>query len=100
MAVIKSMYGPGGEAKLPYNVISVQAAQRRDLLEVIEDRHKLGSTIITSQLDPSEWHAVIGDATIADAICDRIVHNAHRIKLKGESIRKGEGLANGKKPTK
>lgn len=78
----------------------LQTAQRRDLLEVIEDRHKSGSTIIASQLDPSEWHSVIGDATIADAICDRIVHNAHRIKLKGESIRKGEGLANGKKPAK
>ena len=47
-----------------------------------------------------DWHAAIGDATIADAICDRIVHNAHRIKLSGESIRKKESLTNGKKSAK
>jgi len=76
------------------------AAQRRDLLEVVEDRYKLASTIVTSQLNPDDWHAVIGDATIADAICDRIVHNAHRIKLSGESIRKKESLTNGKKSAK
>jgi DNA replication protein DnaC len=76
------------------------AQQRRDLLEVVEDRHKLASTIITSQLEPEMWHAAIGDATIADAICDRVVHAAHRIKLGGESIRKKEAIANGKKPAK
>jgi DNA replication protein DnaC len=75
--------------------------QRRDLLEVIEDRYSVSSTIVTSQLDPSEWHAVIGDATIADAICDRLVHNAHRIKLAGESIRKtGSTLTKGGKGSK
>jgi DNA replication protein DnaC len=55
---------------------------------VLEDRYGNSSTIITSQLDPSQWHAVIGDATIADAVADRVVHNAHRIKLTGESMRK------------
>jgi DNA replication protein DnaC len=67
-------------------------AQRRDLLEVVEDRYKLGSTIITSQLDTGDWHGAIGDATVADSICDRLVHNAHKVKLSGESIRKLQGL--------
>lgn len=62
--------------------------ERRDLLEVIEDRHHAASTIVTSQLPVEHWHEVIGDPTIADAILDRLVHNAHRINLKGESMRK------------
>lgn len=67
------------------------AAQRRDLLEVLEDRYGNSSTVVTSQLDTDHWHAVIGEATIADAVCDRLVHNAHRIRLKGgESLRKSE----------
>jgi DNA replication protein DnaC len=64
------------------------APQRRDLLEVLEDRYGVSSTIVTSQLDTDHWHPVIGDETIADAICDRLVRNAHRIKLKtAESLR-------------
>lgn len=63
-------------------------AQRRDLLEVLEDRYGNSSTIVTSQLDTDHWHPVIGDETIADAVCDRLVHNAHRLRLKGESMRK------------
>ena len=66
----------------------LDAHARRNLLEVVEDRYNVTSTLITSQLDPKNWHAVIGDETIADAICDRLVHNAARIKLAGESIRK------------
>ena len=62
--------------------------ERRDLLEVIEDRHGSASTIITSQLPIEHWHEVIGDPTIADALLDRLVHNAHKIHLKGESMRK------------
>ena len=62
--------------------------ERRDLLEVIEDRHGAASTIITSQLPIENWHEVIGDPTIADALLDRLVHNAHKIHLKGESMRK------------
>ncbi len=61
---------------------------RTDLLEVIEDRHGRGSTIITSQLPTTHWHDIIGDPTLADAILDRLIHNAHRITLKGESMRK------------
>jgi DNA replication protein DnaC len=62
--------------------------QRRDLLEVIEDRHSLCSTIVASQLPVENWHESIGDPTIADAILDRLVHNAHQINLKGTSMRK------------
>ncbi len=63
-------------------------AARRDLLEVLDDRHALHSTIITSQIPVESWHAAIGDPTLADAILDRLVHNAHRLTLAGESMRK------------
>jgi len=62
--------------------------ERRDLLEVIEERHGHGATIVTSQLPVTHWHEHIGDPTIADAILDRLVHNAHKITLKGGSLRK------------
>jgi DNA replication protein DnaC len=62
--------------------------ERRDFLEIIEDRHNVTSTIMASQLPIRKWHDTIGDPTIADAICDRVVHNAHKIELKGESVRK------------
>lgn len=62
--------------------------ERSDLLEIVEDRYGNASTILTSQRDPDQWHGVIGDETIADAVLDRLVHNAHRIKLGGPSIRK------------
>jgi DNA replication protein DnaC len=63
-------------------------SQRNDLLEIMEDRHGLKSTLITSQLPIEQWHKAIGDATLADAILDRLIHNSHRLKLKGESMRK------------
>lgn len=62
--------------------------QARDLLEIMEDRHGRGSTIVTSQLAVDHWHELIPNPTIADAILDRLVHNAHRLVLEGESIRK------------
>ena len=62
--------------------------QGRDLLEIVDDRHGRGSTIVTSQLPVDHWHEVIGNPTIADAILDRLVHNAHRLTLKGDSMRK------------
>jgi DNA replication protein DnaC len=62
--------------------------ERRDFLEVCDDRYQLRSTILTSQLPVSKWHAQIGDPTLADSILDRLVHNAHRIELEGESLRK------------
>jgi len=61
---------------------------RRDILEILEDRHNVRSTVITSQLPVPNWHEVIGDPTLADAILDRLVHNAYKINLKGESMRK------------
>jgi DNA replication protein DnaC len=64
------------------------APERRDFLEVIEDRHGLSSTIVATQLPLESWHDNIRDPTIADAILDRIIHSAHRINLKGESMRK------------
>jgi DNA replication protein DnaC len=62
--------------------------ERRDLLEILEDRHNCQSTIITSQLPVKHWHETIGNPTLADAILDRLVHNAYTIDLKGESMRK------------
>lgn len=62
--------------------------ERRDLLEVIEDRHGLASTIVATQLPIKNWHDNIRDPTIADAILDRLIHSAHKINLKGESMRK------------
>jgi len=66
------------------------AEQRRDLLEILEDRHDNRSTIVTSQLPLNQWHHIIGDPTLADAILDRLVHNAYKINLKGESMRKNK----------
>ncbi len=62
--------------------------ERRDLIEVIEDRSERASTLIASQLLAKNWHAVIGDPNLADSICDRLLHNAHRLELKGPSIRR------------
>jgi DNA replication protein DnaC len=70
-----------------FGVASVTGKQYRDLLEILDDRHGLGSTLITSQFPVEEWHGVINDATVADAILDRLVHNAYRLKLEGESMR-------------
>ena len=68
------------------------AEQRRDLLEILEDRHDNRSTIVTSQLPLDQWHHIIGDPTLADAILDRLVHNAYKINLKGESMRKNKSM--------
>jgi DNA replication protein DnaC len=66
----------------------MNSSQRHDLLELMEDRYGQRSTIVTSQLPVEAWHEAIGDPTIADAILDRLIHNAHKIDLKGESMRK------------
>ena len=71
-----------------YGLAVLNVEQRHDLLEILEDRHGIQSTLVTSQLPVDHWHEIIGDATLADAILDRLVHNAHRITLKGESMRK------------
>ena len=69
------------------------AAERRDLLEILDDRHGHASTVVTSQVPVDTWHEVIGDPTLADAILDRLVHNAHRLQLTGESMRKRSARA-------
>jgi DNA replication protein DnaC len=65
----------------------------RDLLEILDDRYDRRSTLITSQLPVEQWHAYLGDRTLADAILDRLVHNSYRLVLKGESMRKRRGSA-------
>jgi DNA replication protein DnaC len=62
--------------------------ERRDILEVLEDRHGMSSTVVSSQIPVEKWHDIIGDPTIADAVLDRLIHNAHPITMKGESMRK------------
>ena len=64
--------------------------ERKDLLEIIEDRCSAASTILTSQLPIKDWHSIIAEPTIADAICDRLFHNAYKIQLKGESLRRSK----------
>ena len=71
-----------------YGLLELNQVQRHDLLEILGDRHGLKSTLMTSQLPVEHWHERIGDPTMADAILDRLVHSAHKIQLKGESMRK------------
>lgn len=71
-----------------FGLANVSADQGRDLLEILDDRHGRGSTVVTSQVDVKHWHEMIANPTVADAILDRLVHNAHRLNLAGESIRK------------
>ena len=78
-----------------WGLMKLSAENRRDLLEVLEDRHGRRSTIATSQLPIEEWHGIIGDATLADAILDRLVHNAYKINLRGESMRKQQAKLTG-----
>jgi DNA replication protein DnaC len=75
-----------------FGLLPLDNQNRSVLMEIIEDRHTKASMIITSQLPVNCWHEVIGEKTIADAILDRIVHDAHRIELKGESMRKIKGI--------
>lgn len=77
-----------------YGMAPLNQTERRDLLEVIEDRSGRRATLLASQLPLDHWHEVIGDATFADAILDRLVHHAHRITLKGPSMRRKEPKTN------
>jgi DNA replication protein DnaC len=81
----------------------LNAEQRRDLLEIVEDRYDVHSIIITSQLPIERWYEVIGHPTLADAILDRIIHNAYRIELNGEGMRKLKAVSaesDARKPAK
>jgi DNA replication protein DnaC len=79
-----------------FGLSTLTAENRRDLLEIMEQRYDISSTIITSQFEDEHWHDIIGDPTIADAILDRTVHNAHKLKVKGASIRKEKSAEMGK----
>ena len=74
-----------------WGLAPLDAGARHDLLEILEERYGRRSTMITSQLPVDRWHDIIGDPTYADAILDRLIHNAHRIELTGESLRRGRG---------
>jgi len=71
-----------------WGLATMTSSQGRDILEIVDDRHGRASTIVTSQLPVENWHDVIPDPTVADAVLDRLVHTAHRLTLKGESLRK------------
>ena len=76
-----------------FAIAPVSDTERRDLLEVLKDRYEMRATVISSQLPPDRWHDYLADPTVADAICDRVLHGAHRIALKGPSRRKeGNGV--------
>jgi DNA replication protein DnaC len=77
-----------------FGLVAATGKQYRDLLEILDDRHGQGATLISSQFPAGQWHERINDATVADAILDRLVHNAHRLELKGESLRKNEDTLN------
>jgi DNA replication protein DnaC len=90
-----------GEGRLPrertrlliiddWGLEALNAEQRHDLLEIVDDRYEKGSLLVTSQIPVNRWHELIGDPTIGDAILDRVVHRAHRIELKGPSLRDPE----------
>jgi DNA replication protein DnaC len=74
-----------------WGVAPMTSENRRDLLEILDDRYEKKSTLITSQLPVEKWHRYLEDPTLADAILDRVVHNAYRVELKGESMRKRKG---------
>jgi len=76
-----------------FGTASVVGKQYRDFLEILDDRQGQGSTLVTSQFPVSQWHEIIADPTVADAILDRLIHNAYRIELKGESMRKSQAGA-------
>lgn len=71
-----------------FGLTPLSDSERKDFLEIIEDRYMTGSTIIASQLPLSDWHHAIGDPSVADAICDRLFHHAFTFELKGDSLRK------------
>src|SRR5207237_3518057 len=80
-------------------IASVPGKLYREFLEMLDDRQGQGATLITSQFPVSQWHEIIADPTVADAILDRVVHNAYRIELKGESMRKLKLTAREKRET-
>jgi len=86
--IMRSLNGPQLLILDDWGLDPLDAGARRDLYEILEERYSRRSTILTSQIPVDKWHEVIGDPTYADAILDRLVHNAHRIDLDGESLRR------------
>ena len=86
--VMRSLVRPHVLVIDDWGLAALTEMERGDLLEILEDRHNRASTVITSQLPVKHWHEIIGNPTLADAILDRLVHNAYSIELKGESMRK------------
>ena len=84
-----------GRLKNDWAMAPLAEAERRDFLEISDARYQVRSTLLTSQLPVASWHPQIGDPTVADSILDRLVHNAHRIELKGESMRKKRNAKTG-----
>jgi DNA replication protein DnaC len=76
-----------------WGLTAAREQERQDLLEILEDRYGTRSTIMTSQIPATDWHDYLGDATVADAILDRVLHNAHRVVVKGPSRRKENATA-------
>ena len=74
-----------------WGLATLSDENRRDLLELLEDRYDRRATIVTSQLPVEHWHEALEDPTLADAILDRLVHNAYKMNLRGESMRKSQG---------
>ena len=75
-----------------FGLQTLDSQNRITLLEIIEDRHNKGSIIVTSQIPVQGWYDIIGEKTIADAVLDRLIHQAHRIELHGESMRKKKSI--------
>ena len=78
-----------------WGLATLTQEQGRDLLDIVDDRHNRGSTIVTSQLPVEHWHEAIANPTVADAILDRLVHNAHTLTLNGDSMRKAAAKPSG-----
>lgn len=74
-----------------WGLYPINAIQQRDLMELLDDRYTVRSTIVTSQYPIDKWHGIMNDPTLADAILDRILNNSHKIQLTGESMRKVQG---------
>ena len=79
-----------------WGIAALTEPEQRDLLEVLDDRHDERSTLVASQLPPEQWHGLFTNPTIADAVLDRLVHSAYRLKLKGESMRKTRSRLTGR----
>ena len=81
-----------------WGLVPLTASERQDFLELLDDRHGTRSTLLTGQLPIAHWHECIGDPTLADAICDRLIHNAHQLTLKGGSMRKARATLTSSAP--